>query len=332
MIKQMSAIVLLLGAGGLFFVMASCGNSHITSNLLALPGNELQMPVGWNDSIFEKIQDKKLKPIIAVLDVETKTNFEETRYIKLADILISYLRKSQKFDLVERNKIDRVIKEHQIGLKRFTIGKGETIPLIDQASAPKVGKLLGADYVFFGDITSATQDTIDKFAYDVERVKVSVVVRGVNTTTGKITFSENGESIFEEKIIRTADGEVISGAEDFQSVFLNAAQEATKMAANKITDSIPLLGFVADIRQQRIYLDIGEDRGVRKGDRFIIFRMGKIITHPTTGDRLGWEKNVLGSVKVISTEKGLSEAELSRLKEAKLLIKAGDLAISANGL
>lgn len=330
MAKQSNSAILLIGTIGVFGLMTSCESSNTLSNTWLSSDTELQMPTGWDNKIFKMVQEENLKPVIAVLDVETKTNFGETQHIKLVDILINYLQKSQKFDLVERSKIDRVIKEHQIALNRLTLGKGETIPLFNQKTVPEVGKLLGADYLFFGAISSATQDTIDKFAYDVERVKVSVEVRGVDTTKGQIAFSGFGEGVVEEKIITTARGVVISGAEDFQAAFSNAAQAATKMAAFKIADSFPLLGYVADVRQQRIYLDIGEDRGIRKGDEFIVFRMGKTITHPTTGKHLGWEKAVLGSVKIIGTEKGMSVANLERLKDSKLPIAAGDLAIITN--
>lgn len=59
-----------------------------------------------------------------------------------------------------------------------------------------------------------------------------------------------------------------------------------------------------------VYIDLGEDDGVKEGDMFTIFRWGRKVKDPTTGKYLGKIVNILGKLVVKKVAKNSSTAEI----------------------
>ena len=57
-------------------------------------------------------------------------------------------------------------------------------------------------------------------------------------------------------------------------------------------------GKIARVETDRIYLNVGSDAGVAPGDRFEILRLGEPILDPDTGEPLGADWLVAGTVEV----------------------------------
>jgi TolB-like protein len=94
--------------------------------------------------------EKSIAPVsasntIAVLYFKNKTGLQDLNALQkgMAIMLITDLAKVQKLQVVERIKIQALLDEMNLGASG----------LVDQGSAPKVGKLLGAYYISTGDIT-----------------------------------------------------------------------------------------------------------------------------------------------------------------------------------
>lgn len=287
------------------------------------------MPSQWSDRLLDRMQEgKREKYSIAVLDFETDGKLPPEVKLDLSDMLITSLVQTGKFDVVEREKIELVKKEQEQALsERFPGGLGRSLH-IDPKTAPKLGKLLGVEATVFGSVTSATKTTIDKFAYDLERIEVGIDVRAANTETGKIIFSESASGASELKIVTTAGGQLVSGAVDPNGAYKTAMQEAVSRVGPKIADLFPILGVVVNVRLNQIYLDVGQQSGVKTGQKFLIFRRGKEILRPETGGHFGWEKEVVGTVMVSTIERDMSIATLATLHDPKSPMKPGDFAIS----
>lgn len=281
----------------------------------------LSMPGGWDDSIIDKIKEgESLKKRIAVLDFEGNEKLEGKVDLKLSDMLITSLAQTGKFDLIERTKIDNVINEQKLGMSG----------LIDESTAAEMGRILGAEYVVFGTITSATQQSFDKFGYELVVIEVVIDVRAVDTNTGKILLAERSVGKSENKIIKSSQGTVVSGAIDYNSAYASAARKSIDNIGMKIGHLYPLLGYVVMTDGNQITLDMGEDRGVRLQNVFIVFRIGEEILHPVTGKHIGWSKEVLASIIIETTEKSLSTGKYLKWKSPDMPVKPGDLVISAN--
>lgn len=235
----------------------------------------------------------------------------------MSDMLTTSLVKTARFEIVERNKIDKVFKEQNFGMSG----------MVDENTAAEVGKLLGAKYVVFGSITSATRKDIDKFGYILVRIEVGIDVRAVNTTSGKILLSESAIGVSESKLVTTADGVIVSGAIDYNSAYADASRDAITIVGRKIADLSPLIGFVLSVDPSQVLIDIGEEQGVKNGDSFVAFTVGDEILHPATGKHIGWKKEILQELKVVSTEKTMSNVVKIRSQSTKQL-NPGDFVIS----
>jgi len=278
----------------------------------------ITLPSGWDDSIIEQIKaGESTKKIMAVLDFEGNDKITGKVDIKMSDMLTTSIVKTGRFEIVERNKIDNVLREQQFGLSG----------MVDEASAAEVGKILGAEYVVFGSITSATRKDIDKFGYILVQIEVSIDVRAVNTSTGKILLSESAEGLCESKIVQTAEGVVVSGAIDYNSAYAKASRDAVNKVSIKIAKLSPLLGFVVLTSNEEITIDIGEERGIKQGDLFVVFRVGDEIIHPATGEHIGWKKEILREIRITSTEKSMSTGITSR-KKTEEIVQPGNFVIS----
>jgi len=281
-------------------------------------GGTISMPSGWDDSIIDKIKaGKSTKKILAVLDFEGNEKLKGKVDLKMSDMLTTSLVKTARFEIVERNKIDKVFKEQNFGMSG----------MVDENTAAEVGKLLGAEYVVFGSITSATRKDIDKFGYILVRIEVGIDVRAVNTTTGKILLSESAIGVSESKLVTTAEGVIVSGAIDYNSAYADASREAITIVGSKIADLSPLIGFVLTVDPNQVLIDVGEEQGVQNGDSFVAFTVGDEILHPATGKHIGWKKEILQELKVVSTEKTMASVVKIRSQSAKQL-NPGDLVIS----
>ena len=242
---------------------------------------------------------------------------EERLRFRMSDMLITALVQAGRFDVVERDRLQAILAEqdlHQSGR-------------VDPATAARVGKLLGAELVVFGLVTQAADQKIDKFAYDLVRVQVAVDVRAVSTTTARVVISETAEGSAEDKIITTASGEIVSGPTNYDPLYLNATAEALENAAQLVSAAVPLIGFVINVQEKELIIDLGEGRGVHPGDSFIVFRRGEELRHPVTGERIGWNKTVLASLEIIATEENLSTGEIVAVVDRDVEVQPGDLVI-----
>jgi len=298
-------------------VFFSCASAPTKPSQTAEPA-PLTLPSGWDDSVIDRIKaGKSSKPVMAVLDFEGYDKLRGKTELSMADMLATALVKENRFDLVERTKIEKVIEEQSFGLSG----------LVDESSAAKVGELLGAEFLVSGVITSATRKDVDKFGYMLVQIEVGVDVRAVNTSTGEILISETAVGLNENKVVRAADGTLVSGAIDYKAAYAAAARDAVNKVAAKLSAVQPLIGFIVAVNGPEVTLDLGEEHGLRSGQTFIALRVLNEIRHPATGAHLGWEKSILGELSVTATEKSLSRANILRVTP-NMMPKPGDYVIS----
>ena len=62
---------------------------------------------------------------------------------QIATMIQSYLMQTQHFDIMERDKLNRILDEQNLGMSG----------IVDEASAARVGQLLGVDALIFGEVT-----------------------------------------------------------------------------------------------------------------------------------------------------------------------------------
>jgi hypothetical protein len=277
----------------------------------------LSLPPGWNDSYFARLDEgRKPRTVVAVMHFSGGEVLEGRLRIRMADALVTSLVQAGRFDVVERERLDLVMSEQQLG----QTGR------VDPATAARVGRILGAELVVFGLVTGATEQKIDKFSYDLVRIEVSIDVRAVNVSSGRVVISENAKGTAEARVITTGSGEVVSGPTNYDPLYHEASRQALDRAAALVSTAVPLVGYIVARGADGVTLDLGEDRGVKASDVFIAFRRGSPILHPVSGERVGWEKSILAVLEVTSTEVDLSQARVVNAASGAEL-KPGDFVI-----
>ena len=119
----------------------------------------------------------------------------------------------------------------------------------------------------------------------------------------------------------------MSGPTSYDPLYLNAMAQALDEASQLVSTAAPLIGFVIAVREEELVIDLGEGRGVKTGDSFIVFRRGDELLHPVTGARVGWDKTVLAALEIVATEENLSTGRMVAVVERDVEVRPGDLVI-----
>lgn len=214
----------------------------------------------------------------------------------VSDELVSALLATKKFRLIEREQIDKVLKEQDFGAS----GR------VDSKSAAKIGKILGVQLLVMGRVTEFTLKSQgggiglgDKgIGLGVKTTTARVVIdaRLVDTTTAEIKAAIPGTG--EKK--NTNLGLVVQwnaiafGSSDFQKTNLGIAlrdavnQVATGLAAQAY-DGVTMgpttiTGTVFYAKDNKVIINIGSNDGVQTGMVFIVNHVIEEVKDPDTGE------------------------------------------------
>ena len=238
---------------------------------------------------------------IAIMPLTGIQNDYESRAIVesgLADIFVQL----KRFDVVERSQIQAILQEKQFSQSG----------LVDESNAASAGQVLGVDYLILGTISevSSVKSGTDKY-----RAKVSAVLKVVSTANAAVIATVSGN----EYSHGTFGGEAYL---DLSSAVPRAAKKLVGIELkNKIWTLFPLEGYIIALSgSEGGMIDLGQEQGVSKGDKFSIVRQGASIRHPVTGAMLPGPIVELGVGEVSSVDPATSQVKL-RLKQA---VQVGD--------
>lgn len=184
----MKPYLLLLIFFGLLF---SCSSSqppisHLQQDIPAQPpGNngslDSQLGILTQQIVSSLSQEKKSR--IAVIEFSNLQGqiTELGRY--LAEELITRLYRTRQFDVIERQMLNKVLAEHQLGMSG----------IIDASSAKELGKILGVDAIATGTVTDLA-----------DRIKIHA--RLISTETGSV-FSVASVAVNKDETVRKLLGE-----------------------------------------------------------------------------------------------------------------------------
>ncbi len=266
------------------------------------------------------------KTRIAVLRFDNATSnriFGDQLGEAAADELTTQLVKSGAFTVVERREIAAILEEQKAGMSGA----------IDAATAARVGKVLGVQYVLLGSIS---QFSIEEKSAGIGRLSVSASfaeaeskldVRVVHTTTAEIVAVAEGGG---KKRMGGASYKDIRLDRDFNA---GVAQEALRPAVEDAVDKIvkqkdalaaaapaaPLAQIVG-ARDGSYYIDRGESAGIKVGQRYDVVRVIDTI-RDASGAVLD---EVTDKVGVIEVTRVLSQSAICKLVEGEA--KEGDRA------
>ena len=206
------------------------------------------------------------------------------------------------------------------------------------AGGPATGKLSGTNLIVYGSVTEfGIKDEGSNSGFGMgggvggsllsgaftrkkAKGKIAMDIRVVDATTSKIISSH---SVSEELINKSFDFSVGYEGMDFgHGKFWNTPLgEASRSA---ITQAVKLIiadaqetswvGSVVEFDGTELYINSGQNMGVKVGDKFVIERVTKRLTDPETGELLGIRKKQLGMFEVTGAEAKLAFGSYSPIE------------------
>lgn len=229
----------------------------------------------------------------------------ESQTSLLTDELIHQLVATRKFDVLERQRVDDLLRE-----KQFQEG--------DYASpdeAPKLARLLGADYFVLGRLDDMGAETVQKTVPYSSQVRtqqegfIKVYLRIIDARTGRIVAAER---VMQEAVRPLSQPDwPTAKTPDRESLGSRLLAATAGTMVSRITDSVfPLR--VAQASGRTLHLNRGaESSGLKAGDTLVIIRQGDAIVDQDTGETLGHTETEVGRAIVTEVQARFVKAEAS---------------------
>lgn len=296
------------------------------------------------------------KKRIAVLDFDYATVYSDVGYIfgsnvdvgkGIADLLVTKLVQGGQFSVIERKQLDKIMAEQNLGAS----GR------IDEATAARIGKILGVDALIMGSIHSFGRDDRNrgggggvsvpvpifggvKLGSKKAKAQVGINYRMVATDTAEIFSAGDarGESKREGASIQASGGvkgvytdgalgmnasnfaETIIGEAVYDCVNKLAAQleeKASSMPARTVA-AVKTEGVIADVSGSTVIINIGRNAGLKKGDRLEVKRVTREVKDPDTGKVLRVVSDKVGEVVLTDVDDTSAEGKFSGNGMAKV--------------
>ena len=151
-----------------------------------------------------------------------------------SEYLIQRMFQVGKFNLMDRTLVDEKI--HASNLN--------TTGLIDPDTAKKIGDLLGADYLVYGNVNDVTlsETGAETFGVGVDfstvTVKAHLIVRVMDISTGQIVGAAKGEGISKGSFVRIKGGQVATVSIGRTKVTQDSVHSALQKAAFATVDKL----------------------------------------------------------------------------------------------
>ena len=172
------------------------------------------------------------KVLVAVMPFDFRAEQESYRKLaeKLPDMMIEELFQTGRYRLIERSRIDDVLKEVELG----------QTGLVDEKTAVKAGKQLGAQALFLGTVTGIkrleARDGAGSSVY-IQRVGFEVSLRGrvIALNNGEIIAAANAaasEVTQERAFFGAKTGEIVSD----EAMINTAMRKAARLLAVRMNE------------------------------------------------------------------------------------------------
>jgi hypothetical protein len=220
--------------------------------------------------------------------------------------------KTGRFQMVERAHLDAIMKE----------GKFEQSGLVDDATAVKLGKQMGATFVLVGTYTGSIGHTAEvtthffggKTREDSYPGHLEVRLNLVNTEDGSIR----------EAFLVRASSQDAKPYHSYELLLENLAANLEQETAARF----PLTGYVIKVISEREALvDLGSRQRLEKGATFQLVEQAPDVVHPVTGKLIHGERRVLTLLQV--TDVG-DESSILKVTGDRATLKVGQSVVQGH--
>jgi curli biogenesis system outer membrane secretion channel CsgG len=236
-------------------------------------------------------------------DVNADVVFVPEREMKvqnfsLTNALIRAFVSSNKFMVLDRTQIERIVEEIEFGTGEYG----------DVEKAVKAGSILNADYVLVSAIQAVyIKDGVEEVPFtDIQKQqktgRVDLEYRLIDVATSQIVCSNQ---LKVETEFEVDNEEEFVAAQDLE--FQRKLYDTTARAV--LNDAIEVVFPICIVAIQggEVYLNRG-DGTVDVGDKFEVIRTGAAVVDPATGENLGSTEETVGHLTVTEVLPKMSKA------------------------
>jgi outer membrane protein OmpA-like peptidoglycan-associated protein/curli biogenesis system outer membrane secretion channel CsgG len=276
------------------------------------------------------------RPRVAVLDFDYGTVMSASSSFfgtnvdlgnGISALLVTNLVKNGSFSVIDRGALSKVLAEQNFSNSNRA----------DPASAARIGKILGVDYIIVGTITEFGNETnkqnvggggsnwhgfgVGNFGHSNSKASVVINARIINTDTAGILAAAEGKGESSRSSLGLGGaggnwhgmgaGNVDLGSSNFQNTIIG---EATKKAVDALANDLGSQsgrlqvrtfkgeGMIAAIDNGQIILNVGGSAGIRVGDVLEASRVAREIKDPATGRVLRRLSSTVGSLRATDVD------------------------------
>ncbi|MGE5623495.1 MAG: CsgG/HfaB family protein [Methanocella sp.] len=232
-----------------------------------------------------------------------------------------------KFKVMERTRLAEIMAEQRL----------QVSGAVDESTAVQLGKLLGVRLMVLGSVTEfrqsgATGLSFGQFGLGLQQASTKLSARLVDVQTGQILAASKGDGQATGASFNLRLSGVSFATSQFRSTTLGqAATKAVDLLVNDLVGKIeanaaklqyaeaaPALSgrVVAILGPTQVIIDLGKDRGVKKGTAFQIFRLQQVpgLSAPV--------RVPVGALKVTSVDQAASVCSVTQTESQ---IQVGDV-------
>jgi curli biogenesis system outer membrane secretion channel CsgG len=227
----------------------------------------------------------------------------------LTEMLTTALVKSGQFVVLERVAADKVVGEQDFN----------ATDRVNPETAAAKGKIIGAQALITGDITEFSYQqssvggnlsglgrlsVLSKLSSNRVTAMVAIDLRVIDAVTGEVLFSQRAKGTSSMTGVAsdiTAGGQSFSVAGSVDQPLGKASREAIeKIVALLAGDAarVPFTARIVEVRDGRIYVNAGQEAGLRPGMEFDVYEQQPALIDPSTGRTLGTPDRLLGAIRV----------------------------------
>lgn len=201
-----------------------------------------------------------------------------------SDILSTKLASSNKFILLEREDMDKILEE---------------LKLAGQEGQQKIG----ADYLIIGSVTEFGRKNVgdvNVFSRSkTQTVEAGVSIRLVDVSTGEIIYSEEAKGEAE------TTNKTVMGVGERTDYDASLSDKAISAAISKLVENIinncmdrPWKSYFLTYSEDGILISGGKSQGLKVNDVFEVVEKGTSIKNPQTGMMMDLPGKKVGKIKI----------------------------------
>jgi curli biogenesis system outer membrane secretion channel CsgG len=251
-------------------------------------------------------EEQSLKRKVAIARFSNETEYAKGVFYDKAndpvgkqavDILSTKLASTNKFILLERQDLDKILEEMKM-------------------DGNEGSQKVGADYLIVGSITEFGRKNVgDVNAFSrtkTQTVQAGVSIRLIDVSTGQIIYSEEAKGEAE------TTNKTVMGFGESTDYDATLSDKAISAAISKLVENIinncmdrPWKSYFLSYDENGIVISGGKSQGLKTGDIYEVVEKGKSVKNPQTGMLIELPGKSAGKIKIDFTGGDNPQTEFS---------------------